>query len=80
MSMRQYQPIWERLKVHKVAALEAHPQLHKRIIKAVIKEKYMDITYKLLLAEAAQKAIISYSIEDRIITFKLHISIGLTDL
>lgn len=50
--MRQYQPIWERLKEKKEVSIAAPVELHPRIIKAVKKEKYKDTGYKLLQSEA----------------------------
>ena len=44
--MRIYQPIWETLKKNHVCKLAAAPELHKRIKKAVIKEKYNDTAFK----------------------------------
>ena len=49
---RQYNPIWARLKQYKRVQIAAPRPLHKRIIKAVQKEKYMDIGYKLLIEPA----------------------------
>ena len=37
--MRKYQPIWLKLKRTGSASIAAHPLLHARIIKAVVKEK-----------------------------------------
>ncbi len=54
--MRDYEPIWVQLKQLDRATAEtvgisvtANPKLHKRIIKAVKKEKWKDIGFKLLL-------------------------------
>lgn len=45
---RLYQPIWESLKANKKVTIQASPEVHRRIIKAVTKEKYNDIGYKVL--------------------------------
>lgn len=45
--MRRYQVIWNALKQDKHCTITVHPALHARVIKAVIKEKDMDIGYKL---------------------------------
>lgn len=52
--MRQYEPIWQKLKslpreeANKVGVKITAPRaLHRRIIKAVKKEKWMDIGYKI---------------------------------
>lgn len=50
--MRQYQPIWERIKKHKEATIVSPNSLHRRIIQAVRKEKWRDIGFKLLTSEA----------------------------
>lgn len=44
---RMYAPLWEALKKHSVVSINAPAYLHKRICKAVIKEKWMDTDYKL---------------------------------
>lgn len=59
--MRKYQPIWEALKRDKKASIVAPIESHKRIIKAVIKEKNIDEGYKLLLAEEGYKATLTNS-------------------
>ena len=52
--MRLYEPIWEQLKnlplkdaKEKGLSITANRRLHPRIIKAVIKEKWKDVGYKL---------------------------------
>lgn len=67
--MRRYQPIWIKLKQKGKATLTAHPLLHKRIIKAVIKEKWLDLSYKLEIAP--YHAIIQHSREGAMITFTM---------
>lgn len=54
--MRQYELIWVKLKTmpredaeHIGISITANSRLHKRIIKAVIKEKWKDLGFKLLL-------------------------------
>lgn len=46
--MRQYQEIWERLKRDKKVTLSVHPQLVRRVKKAVMKEKEKDLGFKVL--------------------------------
>ena len=53
--MRQYQLIWEGLKLHHKASLLADPALHTRIIRAVRKEKNKDIAWKYLQSESNKK-------------------------
>jgi len=46
--MRKYQRIWMEIKANPEATckIAAHPSLHRRIKKAVCKEKYKDLGYK----------------------------------
>jgi len=45
--MRKYEEIWQQVKTTGVCSLIAHPSLHRRIKKAVSKEKCADVAYKL---------------------------------
>lgn len=67
----KYSPIWENLKRDLEARVVAHPALHRRIIKAVIKRKDEDLGYKVLNAEMYKKAKLSYTIEGNVITFRI---------
>ena len=49
--MRQYQPIWNQVKKHKVARIVAPISVHRRIIQAVRKEKAKDLANRLDNAE-----------------------------
>ena len=69
--MRQYEPAWNKLKQDTELRIAAEPSVHKRIIKAVIKEKDMDIIYKLSCEEECKRAVISYSRQHKMIVFKL---------
>lgn len=44
--MRKYEGIWIRLKEVGSCSIAANPKLHERIKKAVTKEKYNDVSYK----------------------------------
>ncbi len=44
--LRMYEPVWEALKKHKTVTLNAKPSLHKRIAKAIQKEKWADDSFK----------------------------------
>jgi len=80
MSVRKYSPIWLALKkAHKVAISVPRPY-HKRVIKAVVKEKYGDLEYKFELGERGKKAKISYTVRGAIITFNLNHTLGVEDL
>jgi len=44
--MRSYEPIWKQLKQDSVVHVVAPPSRHKRIIKAVSKEKWLDTEFR----------------------------------
>lgn len=69
--MRTYEPAWLSLKQNLELRIAAEPAVHKRIIKAVIKEKDMDVIYKLLCDEECKRAVLSYSRQHKMIVFKL---------
>lgn len=78
--MRQYQPIWNKLKSlplqeasKKGVSVTANRALHSRIIKAVIKEKWIDIGYKLEMEP--RKMIMEHTVKHAVITFYLRIAI-----
>ena len=77
---RQYEPIWDQLKVQGKCRIAAPQPLHKRIIKAVVKEKYNDVGYKFLLSETGKTARLSYSRKNSEITFKLTVTVGVDDI
>ena len=85
--MRTYQPIWEKLKdlsskeeslLRKGVSVRAHPAHHKRIVKAVTKEKYNDVAWKLTIEP--QKSSLSFTVESNVITFYLRKSLSSMDL
>ena len=47
--MRQYQPIWEQIKVNKTATIVAPGFSHAKIIQAVMKERSADLPFRKLL-------------------------------
>jgi hypothetical protein len=49
--MRQYEPVWIQLKSELMCEISAHKAYHRRIIKAVTKEKDMDLGFKLECTE-----------------------------
>ena len=67
----KYQPIWNAIKQNKTATIVAPQILRRRIIKAVIKRKDIDIAYKFLCAEKHYKAKLLYKIEGNTIQFTL---------
>lgn len=68
-SMREYEPIWNKLKADKVVSITANRLLHPRIIKAVTKEKWKDLGYKLQCDPLYAKLHVSSN--GSILTFKL---------
>lgn len=82
--MRQYEPIWTKLKslpqteaFTKGVSITAPRVLHRRIIKAVKKEKWMDIGYKLEIEPRV--AVLCHSQKNSILTFRLTFSLIATD-
>lgn len=78
--MRDYEPIWLQLKLKGTVTVTAHKALHRRVIKAVQKEKYGDLGYKLLLSERGKIARLKYKKQGALLTFTVVESIGLEDL
>ncbi len=73
---RQYQPIWQALKKHKTVTVLSPSHLHKRLVKAVIKEKWMDDQFKKREGWRAMR--LTYAIKNNEVTFFL--SYKLTEL
>lgn len=69
--VRKYQPVWERIKAREVVTLEVLPALVARVKKAVIKEKDMDLGFKVLNDHAKFRLIVDYSMEKKHLTFRL---------
>lgn len=76
--MRQYEPIWIRLKSlplsearTKGVSVTANRALHPRIIKAVKKEKWLDIPYKISIDP--QQMALSHARKGAILTFYLDV-------
>ena len=67
--MREYQPIWLKLKMQGSASIAAHPLLHARIIKAVVKEKWLDTGFK--YESMPYRHILTHTKEGAKITFTL---------
>ena len=80
MAVRKYEPIWKQLKESNKVSVRVPRPLHPRVIKAVIKEKYSDLGYKLLLGERGKNAKLSYHVQGVVITFQLSHTFGVEDL
>jgi len=79
--MRKYEPIWVALKASGTCTITAPKHLHRRVIKAVIKEKDMDTLYKFQHAEDFRKKVIEKEVDGSKITFKLVLGVpGLGDI
>lgn len=73
---RQYEPIWIALKKDKYCRVSAHRGVHRRIIKAVKKEKNLDLGYKYQMHEQSLRAELEMKTSNNMIEFKLlHIEI-----
>ena len=68
---RKYSSIWKALKSSGACAIAAPVPLHARIIKAVIKEKYMDLGFKMKASEARKYYKIEHEISGSRISFKM---------
>ena len=75
--IRKYNPIWAKLKIEHRVSITAPSYLHKRIIKAVKKEKWLDVGYKLQLD--GKIAILSHAQSTSILTFYLVIKTNTLD-
>lgn len=69
--LRQYQYIWEKVKNEGFAKVHAPLHLHKRIIKAVSKEKNIDIGFKILCQERRSNYHLINDINGEYISFYL---------
>jgi len=84
MHMRHYESIWTKLKSlpPKEAAttgisVTANRLLHARILKAVIKEKYNDFGFRILLDD--RKATLTHTRKHSVLTFYLTYTLGKED-
>lgn len=71
MTVRRYQPIWEAIKQQGTACIAADHALHKRIAKAVRKEKYNDKGWTLLQLEENKKWELTSESKGSLLTFTL---------
>lgn len=82
---RMYEPAWLELKnslsTPKFIRISAAAKLHPRIYKAIIKEKDMDVVYKLQLSEQPipQKAKLRRVSKGGMLTIFMDLSIGAED-
>lgn len=76
--LRMYEPIWLTLKKNKTCTIFAPPRYHKRIVKAVIKEKWMDDEFK--SREGWRQHWLTYSCNDQTGEITFSINYKLTEL
>ena len=74
MTVSIYQPVWDGLKKYGQMEVISDPRHHKRIKKAIIKRKDLDLVYKLQVAEENKKAVLEFWIDDKD-PRKLHIKL-----
>ncbi len=74
---RKYYSIWERIKKRGRAVIECDPKIFPRVKKAVIKEKYMDYSFKLINEHDYFYLQISYDREKHRATFVLKETVGI---
>jgi hypothetical protein len=68
-SARQYNSIWTRLKQDHTVSVAAPRALHNRIWRAVQKEKWLDLGYKLELEP--RTAVMTHASKNSVLTFWL---------
>jgi hypothetical protein len=78
--MGRYSPIWNKLKQTGTCAISVPAPLHKRVIKAVIQEKYRDLAFRFHMSENNRTAKLWYEITGARITFRLSRTLGVEDL
>lgn len=80
--MRMYQPAWNRLKQNpnEPLVISAHGKLHKRIYKAIKKEKNLDNVFSLLLDDEGKRAVLSSKSEGNALKISLEIKYKLEGL
>ena len=68
---RKYTRIWKELKTKGTVRIAAPKPFHKRIVRAVIKEKYMDLEYHLIMSESHKRTTLRYKITQSAVQFYL---------
>lgn len=76
---RQYQEIWERIRDSKKNSvrLQVEPILVPRVKKAIIKEKHLDLGFKVLNDHDHFFLVFSYDREKKVLSVKLDQTLGL---
>lgn len=71
--MRQYEQLWTDLKVNGTARIVAHKAFHARIIKAIWKEKHMDLAFKQECLETGKRFRNNTTITGSVIEFTMEL-------
>jgi hypothetical protein len=77
--MRKYQSAWNQLRDNHTQPLviSAHPAYHRRIYKAIIKEKNIDTVHHLVVSELGKESKLSRKSDGNALTITLTISVAL---
>jgi hypothetical protein len=77
--MRKYQTAWNQLKnnPNEPLVISAHPAYHRRIYKAIIKEKNIDTIHHLLISEEGKESRLSRKSAGNALTVTLTIQVAL---
>lgn len=80
--MRTYQPAWNQLRDNPSSPLviSAHPAYHRRIYKAICKEKHLDTVWAMLMADAGKLAKLSKHSNGNALTITLNITISINQM
>ena len=68
----RYAIIWHKLKQDKTVRLSAPAEAHRRLRKAIIKRKDIDLGFKLEMSEKNLRPYLSFKSESNILTVSLH--------
>lgn len=78
---RAYQTLWETIRdTPEFVTIEVHPGLINRVVKAVMKEKYNDLAFKLMNTHDSFRLEISKDREKGVVRFKLQARLGIEDI
>lgn len=74
--MRMYEPAWKRLKQNpsEKLVISAHRNLHRRIFKAIQKEKHQDTVYHLMLESEGKKSTLAKTSEGNALIVSISIT------
>jgi hypothetical protein len=77
--VRKYQSAWNRLRdnPNEPLVISAHPAYHRRIYKAIKKEKYIDTVHHMIVADQGKESKLSRKSVGNALTITLTISVAL---